>query len=88
MRVYVIHLEGPAALARALRPRARIRCSQLHDRARARTHPLLAPADIADALVERIYQEGGLLWCSRHDVEAPKADDVDLENVTEPAHPA
>jgi len=30
----------------------------------------LAPARAADALVERIYLEGGLIWCSRHDVDA------------------
>jgi hypothetical protein len=30
----------------------------------------LAPAQAADALVEAIYQEGGLVWCSRHDVES------------------
>jgi hypothetical protein len=30
----------------------------------------LAPVRAADALVEHIYLEGGLIWCSRHDVEA------------------
>jgi hypothetical protein len=30
----------------------------------------LAPARAADALVEQIYLEGGLIWCSRHDVDA------------------
>jgi len=30
----------------------------------------LAPALAADALVEAIYQEGGLVWCSRHDIES------------------
>ena len=30
----------------------------------------LAPARAADALVEHIYLQGGLIWCSRHDVEA------------------
>ena len=30
----------------------------------------LAPAAAADALVEEIYLEGGLIWCSRHDVDA------------------
>ncbi len=27
----------------------------------------VAPGKYADALVERIYLEGGLAWCSRHD---------------------
>jgi hypothetical protein len=30
----------------------------------------LAPVRAADALVQHIYLEGGLIWCSRHDVEA------------------
>jgi hypothetical protein len=28
----------------------------------------LAPPRRADALVDRIYLEGGLVWCSRHDL--------------------
>jgi hypothetical protein len=28
----------------------------------------LAPRKAADALVEQIYEEGGLTWCSQHDV--------------------
>ncbi len=28
----------------------------------------LATVRYADALVQRIYPEGGLAWCSRHDV--------------------
>ena len=30
----------------------------------------LAPAAAADALVEAIYLAGGLIWCSRHDIQA------------------
>ena len=28
----------------------------------------LAPPEHADDLVERIYMDGGLTWCSRHDI--------------------
>ena len=28
----------------------------------------VAPRRQADALVERIYLDGGLVWCSRHDL--------------------
>jgi hypothetical protein len=28
-----------------------------------------APPREADALAERIYLDGGLVWCSRHDVK-------------------
>jgi hypothetical protein len=31
----------------------------------------LAPVRFADALVARIYLEGGLTWCSRHAVREP-----------------
>jgi hypothetical protein len=37
----------------------------------------LAPAGAADTLVERIYLEGGLLWCSRcsrYDTAEPELD--------------
>ncbi len=31
----------------------------------------VAPRHQADALVERIYLDGGLVWCSRHDFKLP-----------------
>lgn len=33
----------------------------------------LAPAAAAEGLVERIYAEGGLAWCSRHAPQSPGA---------------
>jgi hypothetical protein len=32
---------------------------------------LLAPPKVAEPLVERLYLEGGLAWCSRHAFEFP-----------------
>ncbi len=35
----------------------------------------VAPRRQADALVERIYLDGGLVWCSRHDLNLTQASD-------------
>ena len=35
----------------------------------------VAPRRQADALVERIYLDGGLVWCSRHDLKLTLASD-------------
>ncbi len=35
----------------------------------------VAPLHQADALVERIYLDGGLVWCSRHDLKLTQASD-------------
>ena len=87
MRVYVIHLDGASALARAfdlvLESPDAASCMIEPELDRVR---FLAPAGAADALVERIYLQGGLLWCSRHDTIEPTTEEVDLSG--EPAHPA
>jgi hypothetical protein len=87
MRVYVIHLDGPSALSRAfdlvLESPDAASCMIEPELDRVR---FLAPAEAADALVERIYQDGGLLWCSRHDTIEPKTEEVD--STGESAHPA
>ena len=88
MRVYVLHLDGPAALARAfdhvLESQHAASCMIEPELERIR---FLAPAQAADELVERIYQDGGLLWCSRHDVLDVTTEEVEVE--PEPAaHPA
>jgi hypothetical protein len=36
---------------------------------RLRQVRFVAPPREADALAERIYLDGGLVWCSRHDVK-------------------
>ncbi len=37
----------------------------------ARRVRLLAEAAVAEPLIERLYLEGGLAWCSRHRFEHP-----------------
>jgi hypothetical protein len=85
MRVYVLHLKGPAAVSRAferLMASSRIGSCLVepeHDRVR-----FLAPRELAEAIVERIYLEGGLVWCSRHDLASPEAQRTDVWPVDPP----
>lgn len=69
VRVYVLHLEGVGALTlafdRVLDCEEVASCSIEPNDLRLR---FVAPAKPAQRLVERIYLEGGLLWCSRHDL--------------------
>lgn len=74
MRVYVLQFASPDDLEHAfqvLSESERIEnCLLEPEHSQVR---FLAPAGAADRLVERIYLEGGLSWCSRHDVEEPAA---------------
>jgi len=88
MRVYVLHLDGPSALARAfdhvLESPEAASCMIEPKLERIR---FLAAAGAADALVERIYLDGGLLWCSRYDTtEQPSTEEVEVSG--QPSHPA
>ena len=69
MRVYILILRGAPALTRAfdrvMDSRHVASCLIEPETGRIR---FLAPRKAADALVEQIYQEGGLTWCSQHDV--------------------
>jgi len=69
MRVYVLHFRSSAAFARAfdsvMDAREVASCLVEPEHGRIR---FLAPRKAADALVEFIYSEGGLVWCSRHDL--------------------
>jgi hypothetical protein len=69
MRVYILHFEAMGALThafdRVLECPDVTSCMIEAEQGRLR---FLAPVGVADAVVERIYQEGGLTWCSRHDV--------------------
>jgi hypothetical protein len=71
MRVYVLHLDGVGALTRAfdrvMDCEAVASCAIEPEALRLR---FLAPARSAEALVHGIYLEGGLVWCSGHDVLA------------------
>ena len=70
-RVYVLQFDSPGSVSRAfehLMASSRIDgCLVEPERGRLR---FLAPRRLADRLVERIYLEGGLTWCSRHDLKA------------------
>ncbi len=70
-RVYVLQFESPGSVSRAferLMASSRIDgCLVEPERGRLR---FLAPRGLADSLVERIYLDGGLTWCSRHDLKA------------------
>lgn len=71
MRVYILRFQSEArlhgAFDRVLGSPHVASCMVESSEARIR---FLAPAAAADALVEEIYLEGGLIWCSRHDVGA------------------
>jgi hypothetical protein len=79
MRVYVLRLKGPEAVSRAFeRLMASSRLGSClvepeHDRVR-----FLAPRKLAEAMVERIYLEGELVWCSGHDLARPAGQRPDV----------
>ncbi len=70
MRVYVLRFATLSSLHGAFQVLAESErvatCTIEPELSRVR---FLAPVRYADALVQRIYLEGGLAWCSRHDVE-------------------
>ena len=74
-RVYVLHFEGPGSLSRAfeqLMGSSRVDgCLLESELGRLR---FLAPQKFADRLVERIYLEGELVWCARHDLKPDAAE--------------
>jgi hypothetical protein len=67
VRVYVLEFDRPETLARAfelvLESDRSTSCTAEAERRRLR---FVTPDLRADALIERIYLEGGLTWCSRH----------------------
>jgi hypothetical protein len=71
MRVYVLHLANSSLLTRAfdriLGASEVASCMVEPERQRVR---FLAPERCGDRLVERIYLEGGMRWCSRHPMKA------------------
>jgi hypothetical protein len=70
MRVYILRFQSASrlhgAFDRVLGSSHVASCMVESAEARIR---FLAPAPAGDALVEEIYLEGGLVWCSRHDIE-------------------
>ena len=75
MRVYILRFGTPGPLTRAfdwvLESPDVASCMIESDHGRIR---FLAPAGVADRLVERIYNDGGLVWCSRHDIVTEEAE--------------
>ena len=71
MRVYVLHFENLGRLTRAfdrVLEQGDVESSIIEpDGMRLR---FLGPRALAERLVEQIYEDGGLVWCSRHDVVA------------------
>jgi hypothetical protein len=71
MRVYVMEFVSPGAFSRAfdlvLEADAVASCSAEPEVRRIR---IVAGSRDADALAERLYLDGGMTWCSRHDLLA------------------
>ena len=71
MRIYVLQFDSASLLTRAFdRIIASERVASCMVESERRRLRFLAPQRVADALVERVYLEGGLTWCTRHDVGA------------------
>ena len=71
MRVYVMEFVSPGAFSRAfdlvLEADAVASCSAEPEGRRIR---IVAGSRDADTLAERLYLDGGMTWCSRHDLLA------------------
>lgn len=70
MCVYVLRLEGDRNIERAFDviSNARNVSSSIFEPGLHQVR-FVVPAREADALAERIYLDGGLIWCSRYDVQ-------------------
>ena len=70
MRVYVLRLEGEKSIERAFDVISNARnVSSCICEPKLRQVRFVASPHEADALAERIYLDGGLIWCSRHDAK-------------------
>ncbi len=70
MRVYVLRLVGDGNIERAFHviSNALNVSSCIFEPGLSQVR-FVAPPREADALAERIYLDGGLAWCSRHDIK-------------------
>ena len=71
MMVYVLRFDGVSPLTSAFdrvlgAPEVESCALELHQRQLR----LLAPRAVAERIVERLYLDGGLSWCTRHAFEA------------------
>ncbi len=75
MKIYALHIASRSQLERAferlLNAPEVVSCTVEPELDRVR---FVAPRKAGDRIVEAIYEEGGLVWCSRHEVVLP--DDV------------
>jgi hypothetical protein len=70
VRVYVLRLDGERNIERAFDVISNARnVSSCTFEPGLHQVRFVAPPREADALAERIYLDGGLVWCSRHDVK-------------------
>jgi hypothetical protein len=74
MRVYVLHFENLGRLTRAfdrVLEDGEVESSMIEpEHLRLR---FVGPGALTDRLVEKIYQDGGLTWCGRHDLVSDEA---------------
>jgi hypothetical protein len=71
LRVYELRFAEPATLERAFdRVNGHPQVASCSFELAPRRIRLLAPLAVGEALVERLYLEGGLSWCSRHALES------------------
>jgi hypothetical protein len=70
VRVYILRLEGERNIERAFDviSNAQNVSSSIFEPGLCQVR-FVAPPREADALAERIYLDGGLIWCSRHDIK-------------------
>jgi hypothetical protein len=70
VRLYLLEFDGPETLARGFE--RVLDCGRAEScalEAGGRRLRFVAPERPAQALLERIYADGGLVWCSRHDLD-------------------
>jgi len=86
VRVYVLRLEATRNLDWAFEviSNAREVASSTFEPG-LRQVRFVAPAREADALAERIYLDGGLVWCSRHDLQPAPVSDRPKKKSANPA---
>lgn len=86
MRVYVLRLERTRNLVWAFDviSNAREVASCIFEPG-LRQVRFVAPSREADALAERIYLDGGLIWCSRYDLQQSSVSNRSRRNSANPA---
>ena len=77
MRLYLAILRGPAGVQRAFaRVNDQDRIASCVVEPAQRRMRFLAPESLGDELMQRIYEQGDLVWCSRHVLDLPPEADA------------